>query len=134
MVAAMFTRKAVAPYGPRISQIAEELLDAAMVRGRCDIIDDFAGPLTVATIALLLGIPVEDVERLRQLTRQSQDYVLAIRLGKEPTVEARSANNALLTFMRAGPSPGMRWGCSFLRLAGLPDYNLSGSLRSGGPR
>jgi len=99
MVAAMFTRKAVAPYGPRISQIAEELLDAAMERGRCDIVDDFAGPLTVATIALLLGIPVEDVERLRQLTRRSQDYVLAIRLGKEPTVEARSANQALLTFM-----------------------------------
>ncbi len=99
MVAAMFTRKAVAPYGPRISQIAEELLDAAMERGRCDIVDDFAGPLTVATIALLLGIPVEDVERLRQFTRRSQDYVLAIRLGKEPTVEARSANQALLTFM-----------------------------------
>ncbi|MFB7091466.1 cytochrome P450 [Streptomyces sp. NPDC056296] len=99
MVAHMFTQAAVAPMEPAIERKAADLLDAARTKGLCDVITDFAAPLTMTTIGLILGISVDEVERLRQLTRLQQDYVLSIRLQREPSAESREANDALVAFM-----------------------------------
>lgn len=99
MVAHMFTRTAVQPVAPQIKHHAESLIEAQLATGRCDIINDFAGPLTVALIGLVLGIPVFEVERLRELTRLQMEYVGAIRLGREPSREARLASEGLIQFV-----------------------------------
>ena len=99
MVADMFTRAAVRPMAPLIEQRAEQLLDACLRAGRCDAVEDFAGPLTVRMIGLMLGIPVLGVERLRELPKLQMEYVLAIRVGRAPAPEARQASEALIAFV-----------------------------------
>ncbi|WP_428390877.1 cytochrome P450 [Lichenicoccus sp.] len=99
MVADMFTRAAVLPLRARIAEQADLLLGSVRQAEGCDVIDDFAGPLTVTMIGLMLGIPVLAVERLRELTRLQMDFVLAIRLGRAPTEEARLGSERLTGFM-----------------------------------
>lgn len=99
MVADMFTRTAVLPMRPQIAQQAEALLDAFLETDGGDIIGGFAGPLTVAMIGLMLGIPVLDVERLRELTRLQMDFVLAVRLRRAPAEEARLGSERLTGLM-----------------------------------
>jgi hypothetical protein len=54
-----FTPKAVARLGPRIGEIVEALLNAALARGEVDFIRELAYPLPLTVISDLLGIPVE---------------------------------------------------------------------------
>ncbi|SFJ58850.1 Cytochrome P450 [Paenibacillus sp. UNC496MF] len=60
-----FTPKAVAALEPRITQIADELLDVVIPDGEIDLIRDFAYPLPVIVIAELMGIPAIDRERFK---------------------------------------------------------------------
>jgi len=52
-----FSPKAVAGYTGRIERTAADLLDAASVAGRFDLVSGFAAPLPIAVITDLLGIP-----------------------------------------------------------------------------
>jgi cytochrome P450 len=60
LVTQAFTPRMVEQLGPRISAVADDLLEAARRRGRFDVIQDFAYPLPIRIIAEMLGIPVED--------------------------------------------------------------------------
>ena len=51
---------------PRIREIAEELVDGFIDRGRCELIADFAGPLPLRVVAELLGMEEQDHARLRR--------------------------------------------------------------------
>ncbi|MEU2872699.1 cytochrome P450 [Streptomyces olivoreticuli] len=73
-------RIAMRPFGPPhspgridelhgdITRIAEELIDAFRGADRIDIVDEFAYPLPVTVICRLLGVPHEDVPRIRAWT------------------------------------------------------------------
>jgi len=98
MVSGMFTRKAVEPIRPYIAEKIESLISAALEMRHCDFVDVVAGQLTVATIARVLGVGVDDVQRLRQLTKLGGEYVRAIRLGREPSPDSLSANRELVGF------------------------------------
>lgn len=63
-----FTSRAVAALGPRIEQIADQLLDAMPV-GQFDLIESFAFPLPVIVICELLGVPVGDRALMRDWSR-----------------------------------------------------------------
>jgi len=52
-----FGPKAVAGYADRIERVAGDLLDAASVADRFDLVSGFAAPLPIAVITDLLGIP-----------------------------------------------------------------------------
>ncbi len=60
LVSKAFTPRMVEQLGPRIQQIADELLDAVQARGRMELIADFAFPLPITVISELLGIPPSD--------------------------------------------------------------------------
>jgi len=60
LVSKAFTPRAVAAMKPTIAALVGGLLDEAQARGEVDIIRDLAGPLPVAVIAAMLGIPPED--------------------------------------------------------------------------
>lgn len=66
LVTQAFTPRAVAQLAPRITAIANELLDRVIPTGAMDVIDDLARPLPVIVIAELLGIPVEDRPRFKR--------------------------------------------------------------------
>ncbi|MFE7711643.1 cytochrome P450 [Streptomyces sp. NPDC057486] len=83
-------RLAMRPFGPPhspgridalhgdITRIAEELIHAFHNKDRIDLVDDFAYPLPVTVICRLLGVPREDVPRVRTWTN-------AIIAGFDPT-------------------------------------------------
>jgi cytochrome P450 len=56
LVSKAFTPKMVEQLAPRIQEIVDELLDAALSRGAFDLVQDFAYPLPVIMIAEMLGV------------------------------------------------------------------------------
>jgi len=66
LVTQAFTPRAVAQLAPRITAIANELLDRVIPTGTMDVMDDLAGPLPITVIAEMLGIPVADRPRFKQ--------------------------------------------------------------------
>ncbi|MGW6237382.1 cytochrome P450 [Streptomyces sp. NPDC055094] len=73
-------RIAMRPFGPPhtpgridalradVTRICDELIDAFRDKDRVDIVEDFAYPLPVTVICRLLGVPHEDVPRIRAWT------------------------------------------------------------------
>jgi cytochrome P450 len=68
LVAQAFTSRRVEDLRPRITVIAQRLLDALPSHGSVDLLDAFAFPLPITVIAELLGVPSEDQERFRAWT------------------------------------------------------------------
>jgi cytochrome P450 len=60
LVTQAFTPRAVAQLAPRITQIANELLDRVIPSGTMDVMDDLAAPLPVTVIAEMLGVSAAD--------------------------------------------------------------------------
>src|SRR5262249_33952621 len=55
-----FTPSSLERWQSKIERVVDDLLDAALPRGRMDLIDDLARPLPAIVIAELFGIPPED--------------------------------------------------------------------------
>jgi cytochrome P450 len=67
-----FTPRIVSELEPRIQQITDDLLDAALVDGSFDLVQDLAIPLPVTVIAELLGV---EPERRDDFKRWSDAFV-----------------------------------------------------------
>ena len=65
LVQKAFTPRVVEGLRPRVEQITHELLDAALERGRVDLVSDFAYPLPMQIIVEMLGVPAEDHAQFR---------------------------------------------------------------------
>lgn len=65
LVAGAFTPRVLARLVPAVERLVGELLDAAVARGRFDVVEDLAYPLAFSTISEILGIPHEDQGRFR---------------------------------------------------------------------
>ncbi|MEN8183568.1 MAG: cytochrome P450 [Myxococcota bacterium] len=65
LVSRAFTPRRVESLRPRVESIVSKLLDEVAPRGRMDVVQDFAYPLPLTVIAELLGVPVEDREKLK---------------------------------------------------------------------
>ncbi|MDE0168096.1 MAG: cytochrome P450 [bacterium] len=57
LVSSAFTLRRVASLKPRITVLADRLLDPILERGRMDLVNDYAAPFSVQVIAELLGVP-----------------------------------------------------------------------------
>jgi len=99
MVSSMFTRAAVQPMAAQIQAHAELLIERQLDVGHCDIIEDFAGPLSIETIGRLLGIAGLHVEKLRQLSHLFVSYVRSLQLALTPSSESRLATEELTQLM-----------------------------------
>jgi cytochrome P450 len=66
LAAQTFAPRAVEALREPIRQIAHALLDTAGQSGRMDLITEFAAPLPIRVICYLLGIPADDIGRIRQ--------------------------------------------------------------------
>src|SRR5437773_2301043 len=60
-----FTPRRVRQLAPRVEAIAHELLDAALARGKVDLVEALTYPLPVVVIAELIGVPAEDRARFK---------------------------------------------------------------------
>jgi len=58
LASAAFTVRRVERLRPHIQEIMDDLLDAVLVKGRMDLIADFASPAPAIVTAEILGVPV----------------------------------------------------------------------------
>ncbi len=66
LVSRAFTPRRIADLEGPIRTLAEELIDGFDGRRRVDIIEDFAAKLPMAVISVMLGVPREDQDELRE--------------------------------------------------------------------
>lgn len=66
LVSRGFTPKRVADLEPRIREISDQYLDAAVAKGEFDWIGDFAGKFPMDVISEMLGVPVADRDEVRK--------------------------------------------------------------------
>ena len=63
-----FTPGLVNGLAPRFRELANELIDAFAPRGRCEFVSEFAEPYAARVIAIMLGIPEAEWQRLARLS------------------------------------------------------------------
>jgi cytochrome P450 PksS len=64
-----FTPRMIENLRPRISAIADELIDHIEGQSEIDLLADFGFPLPITVIAELLGVPVSDQDKFREWTK-----------------------------------------------------------------
>jgi cytochrome P450 PksS len=89
-----FTPSALHRWQPVIERVVDDLLDAALPRGRMDLIDDLARPLPAIVIAELFGIPPKDRTMFHQWSLETMRFPGGA--GSDPEEVARAANAAIL--------------------------------------
>jgi cytochrome P450 PksS len=87
-----FTPSALGRWRSVIERVVDDLLDAALARGRMDLIDDLARPLPAIVIAELFGIPPEDRETFHKRSMAGARFFGGA-VG-DPEEAARAANEA----------------------------------------
>jgi cytochrome P450 len=60
-----FTRPLVAATEPAIRQLANDLIDRFAERGECDLMSEFAHPLTLGVIVHMVGLPADQMPEFR---------------------------------------------------------------------
>lgn len=71
-ISSAFTATTIERLGPRIREIANDMIDRVIEKGSMDLVRDFSYPLPVTVIAELLGIPTRD----RDLFKKWADELL----------------------------------------------------------
>jgi cytochrome P450 len=66
-----FTPRMVQRLEPRMVEIANQLLDAALERRRVDLVEALTYPLPVVVIAEMIGVPIEDREQFKTWSDQA---------------------------------------------------------------
>ena len=94
LVSKAFTPSSIDRLRPRMAEVTEEVLAPLRRAGHFDVIGDLAFPLPVTVICELLGVPAEDRDLFRRLTR---DMAAVIDLDGTPEEYGRAAG-AMLTF------------------------------------
>ncbi|SEB30317.1 cytochrome P450 family protein [Streptomyces melanosporofaciens] len=91
LVAGAFTSGAAERLAPRIEELAHELIDAIADRGEADLVASYTGPLPMAVICELLGVPAQRQADLQAWTRTAVG---------NPSAPQRSSLLALNAYLR----------------------------------
>lgn len=89
LVSQAFTRRSTEALRPVITRIASELLDN--MSGQFDIISDFAYPLPAMVIAEMLGVPRQDIAKLKKWSDNLAAFVLVSRTNAQKHVVAAAS-------------------------------------------
>ena len=98
-----FTVRSVEAWRPRIEAIAHRLIDQVAASGQMDVVRDFAFPLPAMVIMELLGVPLEDRDRLKSWTADGIEFLGALRTSANPlelTKRAVASQNAMRDYAR----------------------------------
>ncbi len=91
-----FSLRTVERLRPGVRALVEELIDARLPDGRMDLVRDYAYRIPLAMICELLGVPLEDTQRMESWSRQVLESVDEARI-LTPEFERRR-NDAMLGF------------------------------------
>ena len=96
-----FTPRTVQVWAPKIERVTRDVLDRAAAKGDIDFVADVSAPITIAVIALMLGVPEEDWPLLFRWTNESiapEDPEFA--RGRTPTETLTTARNELFAYFK----------------------------------
>jgi cytochrome P450 len=96
LVTKEFTTGVVEQMRPRIQEVVDGLIDAALVKGSLDIVTDLASPLPVGVIAEILGVPPSD----RHLFRRWADAIHSFQGVNKPSEADLSRAQQAIVEMR----------------------------------
>ncbi|MET7245567.1 cytochrome P450 [Methylobacterium sp. EM32] len=97
-IARTFAFQVVAALRPRIRAIAEGLVDEHRSRGRMNLLADYAAPLPARAIAMILGLPEEDVPAFTAWV-YAMSRALTSAWGPQDYPEADEAAHRLMTYV-----------------------------------
>lgn len=69
-----FMPLALEPFIPEIERRAEALIDQMLANGGGDVVEDFAIPLSIATISTMIDVPNEDEEKMKFWSDETFSY------------------------------------------------------------
>jgi cytochrome P450 len=84
LVSQAFTPRMIRRLEPRMNEIAEELVDAAVARGQVDLVQALTYPLPVTVIAEIIGIPVEDRAQFKEWSDAAVENLGAVFMAPLP--------------------------------------------------
>jgi cytochrome P450 len=94
-----FTPRQLANSRPRIQAAIDALIDGALAKGgEYDFVAQFAFPLPALVIALLLGAPSEDIERIKEWSDQLAAYLGGSLDGQDNFTRARAGVEGLTDY------------------------------------
>lgn len=93
-----FTPKIIADRRPRMHSLAQELLDQAIEKGRCDFVKDVAAVYPVTIIREILGVPDDDADRFKQWSDNLNVNLFAGILAPEDTSKQEELVQAIWSF------------------------------------
>jgi len=85
---------------PRIEQITAMLLDRLDGRHEVDFIADFAGPLPALVIMAMLGVPAEELARVKRMSDEMALFIGSARASPEKYAIAEAATREMAEFFR----------------------------------
>jgi cytochrome P450 len=83
-----FTNKRIKALQPQVEELANELIDGFIHKGEIDFIEEFCYPLPMMVIAIILGLPQEDLEDFK---RWSIAWVAPFAMGNDRETAFRYA-------------------------------------------
>jgi cytochrome P450 len=125
-----FTPKIVAGMRSRIQQIADELIDAIYEsKKEIDFINDFAYPLPIIVISELLGLPVEDREKLRNWS----EILIEVQVTEKNKQSIDESSQAFIDYLKKvfalrRKNPGDDLISAFLKLEEAQDHMTEDEL------
>ncbi len=101
LTAKSFTPRTVKVWEPKVQTVTKDILDKAGEKGDIDFVADVSAPITIAVIALMLGVPEEDWHLLFRWTNEiiaPEDPDFA--RGRSATETSESARIELFTYFK----------------------------------
>ena len=95
LVAKAFTPKAIEQLRAKVEKAAETLVQRALDKGEIDVIADLALPVPATVTCEMIGVPVEDRDRLTQWTSQLTHLLAADAMPRSVLDKAMSAQQSL---------------------------------------
>ena len=83
LIVKAFTPKLIEGLEPKIRPLVGRLLEPLLDRGEADLVRDLAYPLPATVIALMLGVPVSDIDILKRWSDDLADFLGLARFDRE---------------------------------------------------
>ena len=100
IVAKAFTPKAISLFEDRIRETAELLLGHLVAQGGCDVVEDYAIPLSMSTISGLLDVPAEDFEKMKFWSDETFSYFGRLARNAPGTGTDEQSANAFFAYLK----------------------------------
>jgi cytochrome P450 len=97
----VFHVKSMHAMRPRIESLVRWLMDAIGERAAFDLVGDFAGPLPALVIMHMLGVPREELGRVKRLSDDMALFIGSARMSQEKYAIAEAATREMASFFRS---------------------------------